>query len=167
MALKITRQTLSESWDDGKILPRSHLGLMVRQLVDDCSIQLMMTCPVASFMGTGSGVAAGRAMGTAQGCTGANSTKTMMNPEIPLLCKTTVAAFGKLHPALSVMDMVKKGGIKFGGVQIGGKVDCSNFNLLGKCLDPTCTYNHKPAKVGEERQIAIAKKIVQVMAYRR
>ncbi len=61
-----------------------------------------------------------------------------------------MANFVKLHPTLSVIDMVRKGGIKFGGVQIGGERDCSNFNLLGKCRDPTCTYNHKPAKVGED-----------------
>jgi hypothetical protein len=75
-----------------------------------------------------------------------------------------VADFVKLYPTLSVMDMVRKGGIKFGEVQIGGKGDCSNFNLLGKCRDPTCTYNHKPAKVREERQMAVAKKILQVIA---
>jgi hypothetical protein len=27
------------------------LGLTVRQLVDDCAIQLMLMCPVAAFMG--------------------------------------------------------------------------------------------------------------------
>jgi hypothetical protein len=47
-----------ESWEDGEILPRSYLGLTVRQLVNDCLILPMMTCPVASFMGTDSGVAA-------------------------------------------------------------------------------------------------------------
>jgi hypothetical protein len=78
--------------------------------------------------------------------------------------KSCVANFVKLYPTLSVMDMVKKGGIKFGEVQIGGKGDCSTFNLLGKCLDPNCTYNHKPAKVGEERQVAVAKKTDQAMA---
>jgi hypothetical protein len=58
----------------------------------------------------------------------------------------------------------QKGGIKFGEVQIEGRGNCSNFNLLGKCPDPNCTYNHKPAKVGEERQVAVAKKIDQAMA---
>ncbi len=78
--------------------------------------------------------------------------------------KSCVANFVKLYPTLSVMDMVKKGGIKFGEVQIGNKGDCSNFNLLGKYRDPNCTYKHKPAKVGEERQVAVAKKIDQAMA---
>jgi hypothetical protein len=62
------------------------------------------------------------------------------------------------------MDMVKKGGIKFGEVQIGNKGGCSNINLLGKCHDPNCTNKNKPAKVGEERQVTVAKKIDQAMA---
>ncbi len=75
-----------------------------------------------------------------------------------------MASFTKLYPTLSVMDMVKKGGIKFGEVQIGGKGDCSNFNLLGKCSDPYCTYSHRPAKFREERQVKVAKKIDKAMA---
>jgi hypothetical protein len=75
-----------------------------------------------------------------------------------------VANFTKLYPTLTVLDMVRKGGIKFGAVQIGGKGDCSNFNLLGRCTNPKCTYNHKPARVGEEGQVAVAKTIDQAMA---
>jgi hypothetical protein len=41
-------------WEDGEILPRSQLGLTVRHLVDDCAIQLMLTCSVAAFMGADS-----------------------------------------------------------------------------------------------------------------
>ncbi len=88
----------------------------------------------------------------------------MINSAIPPLCQKALANFTKLYPTLSVMDMVKKGGIMFGAVQIGGKGDCSNFNLLGKCTDPNCAYNHKPARVREERQVAVAKTIDQVMA---
>ncbi len=75
-----------------------------------------------------------------------------------------MANFIKLFPTLSVMDMVKKGGIKFGVVQIGGKGDCSNFNLLGKCTNQNCTHAHKPAKVRGERQVAVAKMIDQAVA---
>ncbi len=90
--------------------------------------------------------------------------KPSTNAAIPSLCKKAVANFIKLFPTLSVMDMVKQGGIKFGVVQIGGKEDCSNFNLLGKCTDPKCTYAHRPAKVGEERQAAVAKSVNQAVA---
>ena len=150
-----------ESWEDGEILPTSQLGLTVRHLVDDCAIQVMLTCPVAAFMGAGSEP---KPKGTARGRTPAGGSKPSINTAIPPLCLKSVEKFNKLYPTLSVLDMVKKGGIKFGEVQIGGKGDCSNFNLLGRCHDPNCTYAHKSAKVGEERQLAVAKKIDQAMA---
>ncbi len=34
-----------KSWDDGESLPRSALGLLIHQLVDNCSIQLTLMCP--------------------------------------------------------------------------------------------------------------------------
>jgi hypothetical protein len=153
-----------ESWEEGEILPRSRLGLTVRQLVDDCAIQLMLTCPVAAFMGADSEAKAGRAASTSRVRTPAGGSKPSVNTAIPPLCLKSVEKFNKLYPTLSVMDMIKKSGIKFGEVQIGGKGDCSNFNLLGRCTDPNCTYNHKPAKVGEARQVAVAKKLDQAMA---
>jgi hypothetical protein len=41
-----------KGWSNGETLPQSQLGLMVRQLVDNCSIPCMMTCPVVAFLGT-------------------------------------------------------------------------------------------------------------------
>ena len=149
-----------ECWEDGEILPASQLGLTVRHLVDDCAIQVMLTCPVAAFMGADSEQ---KPKGTARVRTPAGGSKPSINTAIPPLCLKSVEKFNKLYPTLSVLDMVKKGGIKFGEVQIGGRGDCSNFNLLGRCLDPNCTYTHKSARVGEERQLAVAKKIDQAM----
>jgi hypothetical protein len=120
--------------------------------VDNCAIQLMLTCPVAAFMGADVEAKAGKAGTTARGRTPAGGIKPSINPAIPPFFLKSVEKFTKLYPTLSVLDMVKKGGLKFGDVQIGGKGDCSNFNLLGKCIDPACTYNHKPAKVGEDRR---------------
>ncbi len=153
-----------ERWEDGEILPKSRLGLTVRQLVGDCAIQLMLTCPVAALMGADPDAPVGQGAGPAWVCTPAGDSKPSINPAIPPLCQKAVANFVKLYPTLSVMDMVKKGEIIFGEVQIRNKGDCSNFNLLGKCHDPNCTYKHKPAKVGEERQVTVAKKIDQAMA---
>jgi hypothetical protein len=41
-----------ERWEDGEELPHSTLENTVRQLVDDCSIQVMITCPEEMFLGT-------------------------------------------------------------------------------------------------------------------
>jgi hypothetical protein len=40
-----------EGWETREELPQSALGLTVRHLVDECSIQKMMTCPVVAFLG--------------------------------------------------------------------------------------------------------------------
>ncbi len=40
-----------ERWEDGEQLPHSTLGNTVRQLVDDCAIQVTITCPEAMFLG--------------------------------------------------------------------------------------------------------------------
>ena len=40
-----------ERWEDGEQLPHPTLGNTVRQLVDDCSIQVTITCPEAIFLG--------------------------------------------------------------------------------------------------------------------
>jgi len=129
--------------------------------VDDCAIQLMLTCPVAAFMGEDSEP---KQKGTARVRTLAGGSKPSINTAIPPLCLKSVEKFNKLYPTLSVMDMVKRGGIKFKEVHIGGKGNCSNFTLLERCPDPNCTYNHKSSEVGEERQVAVAKKIDQAMA---
>jgi hypothetical protein len=132
--------------------------------MDDCAIQLMLTCPEAAFLGADVDAPVGRGAGPARVRTPTVGSKPSTNAAIPPLCKTAVANFVKLFPTLLVMDMVKQGGIKFRAVQIGGKGDCSNFNLLGKCTDPNCSYAHKPVKVGEERQVAVAKSVDQAVA---
>jgi hypothetical protein len=102
-----------ERWEDAEILPRSRLGLTVRQLVDTCAIQLMLTCPVAVFMGANLEAPVGQGAGPARVCTPAGGSKPSINSAIPPLCQKAVANSIKLFPTLSVMDMVKKGGIKF------------------------------------------------------
>jgi hypothetical protein len=107
-----------KSWEDGEILPRLQLGLTVRHLVGNCAIQQILTCPVAVFMGADSDALAGQAAGPPRACAPAGGSKPLINSAIPSLCQKAVANFTKLYPTLSVLDMVRKGGIKFGAVQI-------------------------------------------------
>jgi len=79
-----------ESWEDGEILQRSQLGLTVRQLVDNCAIQLMLTCPVAAFMGADSEP---KQKGTARVRTPAGGSKPSINTAIPPLCLKSVEKF--------------------------------------------------------------------------
>jgi hypothetical protein len=61
-----------------------------------------------------------------------------------------------------IMDLIKKGGLQLSDVQVGGRGDCTNFGLLGKC--PGCRYNHVVCKVSDERQVMIAKNFKKAMA---
>jgi hypothetical protein len=90
--------TACESWDNGEILPRSQLGLTVRHLVDDCAIQLMMTCPVAAFMGADAEAKAGKAGMAARVRTPAGGIKPSINPAIPPLCLKSVEKFTNCTP---------------------------------------------------------------------
>jgi hypothetical protein len=51
--------TAREGWEDGEALPRSALRHTVVLLVDDCSIQETLTCPVGVFLGKATGVQPG------------------------------------------------------------------------------------------------------------
>ena len=153
-----------EGWDTGESLPQSALGLTVRHLVDDCVIHKMMTCPESAFLGKDTdappAAKASRSAKTATATTGAG--KPSVNTAIPPLCKTAVAKFTKQYPDMGIMALVKKGGIRLSDVQVGGKGECINFGLLGKC--PGCRYNHVVCKVADARQVAIAKNMEKAMA---
>jgi hypothetical protein len=152
-----------EGWSNGEIMPRSQLGLTVRQLVDNCSLPRMMTCPVVAFLGTDPDAptkpAAGPARVRPQAGTGV---KPSVNTAIPPLCQKAVAAFTRMYPKMTLVELCRQGGIKFLRVQVGRKGDCSNFGLLGRC--PGCTYAHVPCTVGEARQVEIAKAMEQAMS---
>jgi hypothetical protein len=135
-------------WNNGEVLPRSQLGLTVRQLVDNCSIPRMMTCPVVAFLGMDLDAQTKPAAGPAHARTQAGTgVKPSVNTAIPPLCQKAVATFNRLYPTMTLVEMCRQGGIKFSAVQVGKKGDCSNHGLLGRC--PGCTYAHVPCKVGE------------------
>jgi hypothetical protein len=124
----------------------------------------MMTCPESAFLGKDTdappAAKASRSAKTATATTGA--VKPSVNAAIPPLCKTAVAKFTKQYPDMGIMALVKKGGIRLSDVQVGGKGECINFGLLGKC--PGCRYNHVVCKVADARQVAIAKNMEKAMA---
>jgi hypothetical protein len=160
-----TRQFFAacERWEIGESLPQSALELTVRHLVDDCSIQKMMTCPVAAFLrrdpDTPSMAAAPKSAKAATTMTGP---KPMVNAAIPPLCKAAVVKFTKQYPNMLSMDLIKKGGLRLSDVQVGGRGNCTNFGLLGKC--PRYRYNHVICKVSDKCQVVIAKNFEKAMA---
>jgi hypothetical protein len=152
-----------KGWNNGEALPRSQLGLTVRQLVEDCAFPRMMACPVVAFLGTDPDAQIKLAAGPMRtGTQAGTGVKPSINAAILPLCQKVVAAFTQLYPRMTLMELCRQGGIKFLAVQVGRKGKCSNFGLLGQC--PGCTYAHVPCTVGEAWQVDISKAMEQAMA---
>jgi hypothetical protein len=148
-----------ERWEPGDALPRSTLAAVVCRLVDDCCIDTTLTCPVGAFLG----VEPNKARGTTPGQAKPARMKPSVNPAIPAGCKKAVDAFNALYPTMPLMDLIKRGGITFGAVKVGGKGDCTSFGLLGRCV-AGCSYNHIVCAPAPERQAAISKSIDAAVA---
>ncbi len=102
-----------EGWDDGERLPHSTLDNTVQQLVEDCSIQLLLTCPEAHFMGVPSKVPGAKTPATTRAVRGTRPQPTV-NAAIPPLCQKVVAVFKRLHPSMTILELCLQGKVRFG-----------------------------------------------------
>ncbi len=64
---------------------------------------------------------------------------------------------------MGIVSFCKKGKVKYADVAIGGKGDCVNYGLLGKCTED-CSYQHVVITVPEERQHVIKKTMTKGLA---
>lgn len=158
--------TLCERWDAGDILPHSHLGNTVRDLVADINISGTITCPVAQFLGPAPGAhkrearEAPRDKPPGPAGHGKQATK---NSAIPALCAMVVQKFNRLHPTLDISSFVRRAGLRYADVKVGGAGDCTSFGLLGRCTE-TCRYRHRVITVPDERANAIKAALERGMA---
>jgi hypothetical protein len=150
-----------EGWDDGEQLPHSTLHNTVRQLVDDCYIQLTLTCPEALFRGSSGKMPGSKLPATTRAARVAGPQPTV-NTAIRPLCQKVVASFNRLYPSLTILDLCTQGKVKFGQLKIGKEGSCVNFGLLGRCLG--CKYRHKVCSVLDSRQAAIIRIMESAMA---
>jgi hypothetical protein len=153
-----------ERWEPGEPFPRSSLAGAVNWLVEDCAIEMTLTCPVSSFVGpppTAPIFATAGVRPTASG-TRPGRAKPSINTTIPLNCKKMVKAFNALYPTMLFLTLIKQGGLKFSDLQVGGRGDCSGFGLLGQCAG--CTYNHVACTVSPDQQAAINDTLKLAMA---
>jgi hypothetical protein len=151
-----------EGWEVGEALPRSALRHTVVLLVDVFSIQETLTCPVGAFLGKVTGVQLRKtATPKAQGTRPLGS-QPSVNTSIPPLCQKAVEMFNKAYPTLTILDLCRKGGVRFSELQTGKSSRCLNFGLLSRCKG--CFYKHEGYTIPEEQQSHIAKVIEQGMA---
>ncbi len=151
--------TACERWAPESPVPRSALGGTVAWLVDDCSIAECLTCPVSAFLGP---MPLSKAAETAPSTRAGQANKPTINASIPALCKPMVDLLNSQYPIMSFLTLIKQGGLQYSNLQVGGKVDCSSFGLLGRCSG--CTYNHVVCTVSAECQAAINVALKAAMA---
>jgi hypothetical protein len=118
----------------------------------------MLTCPVGALLGKVTGVQPGKtATPKAQGTRPLGS-QPSVNTSIPPLCQKAVGAFNKVYPTLIILNLCRKGSVKFAKLQMGKSGRCLNFGLLGQC-SKGCFYKHEVYTIPEDRQSQTAKAI--------
>jgi hypothetical protein len=152
-----------KSWDDGESLPCLALGLVVHQLINDCSIQITLTCPEVLFLDpppklTGALMPAA----TRTGRPAVAGPQPTSNASIPPLCQKIVASFNRLYPISTLHYLCTQGKVSINQLRIGRPGACISFGLLGRCS--RCKYRHKVCSVGSSRQAEVVKAIEGVMA---
>jgi hypothetical protein len=59
------------------------------------------------------------------------------------------------HPQITANTLMSHGSLTFEDIRVGNKGACLNYNLLGICSDPKCSYRHSRAKPTPERIKAV------------
>ena len=132
-----------EQWEDGEPFPRSTLQTTVEALMDDVHINTTLTCPVAEFLGLSTPAIKHdkRDPGGTGKPAGGHGWQPTMNTAISPICAAAVREVNCLYPTMSIVDFARQGGIKYSSLKMGVKGDCSNFVLLGRCLE-LCPNKH-------------------------
>jgi hypothetical protein len=152
-----------KSWDDGESLPCLAIGLLVCQLIDDCSIQLTLTCSEALFLGPPPKLTdAPMPAATRTGRPAVAGPQPTSNASIPPLCQKIVALFNRLYPTSTLHDLCTQGKVSINQLRIGRPGACISFGLLGRC--PGCKYRHEVCSVANSRQAEVVKVIEGAMA---
>ncbi len=107
-------------WEPGEPLPWSFLAGAVNWLVEDCTIEMTLTCPVSSFMVPppkapifAMAGAWPTTSGTRPGCA-----KPSINTAIPPNCKKMVNAFNALYPTMLFLTLIKWDRLKLSDLQV-------------------------------------------------
>jgi hypothetical protein len=148
--------TLCERWEVGDFIPHSHLGHAVHDLVSDVNISVTITCPVSQFWGPPVGAQKREPRDAPRDRTAGPvpAKQPTRNPAIPALCATVVQKFNRLHPSMDIASFVRKAGLRYADIKMGGPGDCTSFSLLGRCNE-SCKYKHRVITIPDERANAI------------
>ncbi len=85
-----------------------------------------------------------------------------VNVLIPPLCQKVVAAFNRLHPSMTILELCSRGKVRFGQLKVGKDGACVNFGLLRRCSG--CQYRHEVCSMSDSRQVAIVEVLEGAMS---
>ncbi len=124
----------------------------MHKLIADVNISGTITCPVAQFLGppVGAQKREPRDAPRDRAAAPVPAKQPTRNTAIPALCATVVQKFNRLHPSLDIASFVKKAGLKYSDVRMGGPGDCVSFALLGRCTE-SCRFRHRIIPIPDER----------------
>jgi hypothetical protein len=62
-------------------------------------------------------------------------------------------------PKATAEALMSHANLKYEDIRVGNKGACLNFNLLGICKDPNCSYRHTKANPTDERIKVVREKL--------
>jgi hypothetical protein len=68
------------------------------------------------------------------------------NTSVPDYISAITMPLEQKHPQITANALRSHGALTFKDIHVGNKGSCLNYNLLGVCLDPKCSYRHARAE---------------------
>jgi hypothetical protein len=124
--------------------------------MDDVHINTTLTCPVAVFLGSTTPAIKHdkRDPGGTRKPAGGLRRQPNRKTAIPPVCAAAVKEVNRLYSSMSISDFAQKGGVKYSLHQVGFKGDCTNFALLGRCLE-SCPYKHIARSMADKKALIV------------
>ncbi len=141
-----------ERWEEGEPFPQSTLRATVDALVDDVHINTTLMCPVAKFLdaATPSLKHDKRDPGATGRPAGGFGKQPIKNPSVLPSYAQVVKELNSLYPSMDISTFLHRSGVAYLRFQIRNKGNCTNFALLGQCLE-SCPYKHIARPVADEK----------------
>jgi hypothetical protein len=149
------REFFSQEVHSGEPLPQSQLRYTTNFIGVGRIPADIMGVPVGQF---------GLDRQTQQGCAissaGSTGSQDMFRPadfvphrnkEVPDNISLLTTPLMEKFPKATAEALMSHANLKYDDIRVGNKGACLNFNLLGVCSDPGCSYRHTQARPTEER----------------
>jgi hypothetical protein len=81
------------------------------------------------------------------------------NKEVPDDISLLTTPLMDKFPTATTEALMSHGNLKYEDIRVGNKGACLNYNLLGICKDPNCTYRHTLARPTDDRIKAVRGKL--------